>query len=170
MILSQKAVSTYFISFRFSGKISVILFFFTLLTQILYAQNKFVIDGDEVLLRDSGQYKLLTSIHQHDNNSDNIWVEYNRRPGVDEWMRKRNGTKTDYYSTESFLEFFASKDIRILGAFVTYDPCLCIRHRTTSNPDLFLINFKVTKKEWEKILEWDPEISHYAKFIQTIKE
>jgi hypothetical protein len=125
---------------------------------ISYGQQKINIDGDIVYLRDSlnGQFTLLDKIEREKNNEDTFWIQYDRRPGVDPWIKGYRGD--DKFSDKRFIDFFKENKIAILGAITTYDNCLCSKHRTMDSPDMYLINFKISRKEWEKLIEFYPDI------------
>jgi hypothetical protein len=132
-------------------------------TATIYGQKKFFIDGDEIVLRDSldGKVTLLTSITRGQKNAEALWIRYDRRPGVDPWIREPIAGQ-DKYSDENFILYLREKDIPILGSVTTYDNCLCGKHKTMSSPDMYLIFFKIDKRQWERFKEFYPEIGNYA--------
>jgi hypothetical protein len=111
-----------------------------------------------VYLRDSlnGQFVLLDSIEKRGINENTFWVQYDRRPGVDPWTKGYRGD--DKFSDKHFLDFFKENKVFILGAVTTYDNCLCSKNKTMDSPDMYLINFKISRKEWEKLIEFYPNI------------
>jgi len=127
-------------------------------TVISYGQQKINIDGDIVYLRDSlnGEFVLLDSIERKEKTENIFWIQYNRRPGVDPWIKGYRGD--DKLSDEHFVDFFKENKIVILGAVTTYDNCLCSKNKTMDSPDMYLINFKISKKEWVKLIEFYPGI------------
>lgn len=135
-------------------------------TATTYGQKKMFVDGDEIILRDSldGKVTLLTSITRGQKNPDALWIRYDRRPGVDPWIREPIEGQ-DKYSDENFILYLREKDIHIFGSITTYDNCLCGKHKTMSSPDMYLIFFKIDKRQWEKFKEFYPEIGYYAQVI-----
>jgi hypothetical protein len=63
------------------------------ITFVSYGQQKIIIDGDIVYLRDSlnGEFILLDSIEKIENNENTFWIQYDRRPGVDPWIKGYRG-------------------------------------------------------------------------------
>jgi hypothetical protein len=125
---------------------------------LAYGQKKINIGGDVVHLRDSlnGKIILLDSIEKRGKNENTFWIQYNRRPGVDPWLKGYRGD--DKFTDNHFIEFFSEHTILISGAVTTYDPCLCAKQKTMDSPDMYLINFKISKKEWEKLIKFYPGI------------
>lgn len=127
------------------------------ITSILYGQQKINIDGDIVHLKNSpGGFVLLDSIERSVINDDTFWVQYDRRPGVDPWIKGYRGEVR--FSDKHFMNFFKENKISILGAITTYDNCLCSKNKTMDSPDMYLINFKISREEWEKLIEFYPGI------------
>jgi hypothetical protein len=50
-------------------------------------------------------------------NSDAIWITYNRRPGVDPWIKEAVDRETRS-SEDAFIKYWKERDIRILGAYI----------------------------------------------------
>lgn len=127
------------------------------ITSILYGQQKINIDGDIVHLKNSPNgFLLLDSIERSVINDDTFWVQYDRRPGVDPWIKGFRGE--DRFSDKHFMNFFKENKISILGVITTYDNCLCSKNKSMDSPDMYLINFKISRVEWEKLIEFYPGI------------
>jgi hypothetical protein len=138
--------------------------FFTLVTFLCYGQNKIVVDGDELYLKDAPNEKVvfLDSIHRGSQNPGAIWITYDRRPGVDPWIRQMKD-KSKRYSEETFVNFWKEQGITIFGAFTTYDDCQCAKTKATSSPDMYLIHFKISPDDWIKMRESYPDMGDYVK-------
>ncbi|MEJ7643753.1 MAG: hypothetical protein WKF87_04110 [Chryseolinea sp.] len=136
------------------------------MTLTSYGQRTITIDGDEIVLRDSldGKVTLLTSIKKGQRNRNSLWIRYDRRPGVDPWIREPiDGL--DKYSDDNFILYLRKKGIHVFGSITTYDDCLCFKNKMMSSPDMYLIFFKIDKGQWDKFKELFPEIGDYADVI-----
>ena len=132
-----------------------------------FGQQIVVIDGDTLALRDTldGKQVLLSYIERGIQNTDAIWITYNRRPGVDPWIRKTTNQR-DRYSEENFIDFFRTKGIKILGALTTYDNCNCAgKCKAIGCPDMYLIHFKISPTDWSKLKTFYPEIETSLKSV-----
>jgi hypothetical protein len=116
-----------------------------------YGQKKVIIDGDKLHLRDSleGKITLLSSIERGDQNTDALWITYDKRPGVDPWGKD---------SDKNFIKYWNENAISILGMLITYDNCLCYKTKTGSSPDMYLIHFKIPRDDWNKMKELYPDM------------
>lgn len=142
-------------------------FLFTATGLVCNGQNHTVIDGDKILLRDSldGQVVLLSYIERGEKNKDAIWITYDRRPGVDPWIKEATNKETRY-SEDTFIRYWKERDIRILGAITTYDDCHCYKHKRMDSPDMFLIHFKISQDDWSKLKEIYPDIEYYIREVK----
>jgi hypothetical protein len=135
-------------------------------TTTTHGQKIIFVDGDEVVLRDSldGKVTLLTSITRGLKNTEALWIRYDRRPGIDPWIRDPIEGQ-DKYSDENFIMYLRKKDIHVFGSITTYDNCLCGKYKAADSPDMYLIFFKIDKRQWERFKEFYPEIDYYAQVI-----
>lgn len=139
-------------------------FFFTAIRLVCLGQNQTVIDGDRIFLRDSldGKPVFLSYIERGEENKDAIWITYDRRPGVDPWI-KGAANKETRYSADTLIRYWKERGVRILGAITTYDDCGCIKQKRGDSPDMFLIHFKIFPGDWNKIKEIYPDIEDYIR-------
>ncbi|MGC3946412.1 MAG: hypothetical protein QM762_18140 [Chryseolinea sp.] len=116
-------------------------------TITVLGQTQVIIDGDKLNLRDSlqGKVVLLSSIERGSLNQDALWITYNRKPGVDPWG------KDIEMLVENFTNYWTESGVRILGALVTYDNCMCFKTKTMGSTDMYLIHFKLSVGDWEKM-------------------
>jgi hypothetical protein len=119
-----------------------------------HGQKRLIIDGDKINLRDSleGKVILLSSIERGNENRDALWITYNRKPGVDPWTRDLK------VLDENFIKYWKENGVSILGAFITYDNCMCFKTKTMSSPDMYLIHFKLLINDWTKMKELYPDM------------
>ena len=138
--------------------------FFSTATFLCYGQNKIVIDGDELYLKDAPNENVvfLDSIHRGSQNPNAIWITYDRRPGVDPWIRQMKD-KSKRYSEETFVSFWKEQGITIFGAFTTYDDCQCFKTKESSAPDMYLIHFKISEEDWAKMRKIYPGMDAYTR-------
>ena len=133
-----------------------IIFSVTLIlwTSIAHGQKNVIIDGDKLNLRDSleGKVILLSSIERGSQNRDALWITYNRRPGVDPWNKDLKEL------AKNFSKYWNENEVSILGVLITYDDCMCIKTKTMSSPDMYLIHFKVSISDWNKMKELYPDM------------
>jgi hypothetical protein len=127
---------------------------FILVTIVVHGQKEVIIDGDKLNLRDSlgGKVILLTSIERGTQNQDALWITYNRRPGVDPWIKDIGRLDAN------FIKYWTENGLRILGALVTYDNCMCFKTKTMSSPDMYLIHFKLSVSDWTKMKRHYPDM------------
>jgi hypothetical protein len=145
----------------------ILIVFHTTLCLACHGQIQTIIDGDKIHLRDSlnGKVVLLSYIEKGEQNREALWITYDRRPGVDPWIREAVDRETKY-SEDNFIKYWKERDIRILGAITTYDDCQCGKHKTMSSPDMFLIHFKIFSDDWGKLKEIYPEIQGYIREVK----
>ena len=135
---------------------------------ISHGQSAVVIDGDTLVLRDTlrGKEVVLAYIQRGIQNQDAIWVSYDRRPGVDPWIREAPD-RSWQYSEDNFINYLRVKGINILGAITTYDNCQCAgKCRALSCPDMYLLHFKIFPEDWIKLKEFYPEVENHLKTVK----
>lgn len=137
-------------------------FLFTVLILIgltVYGQEYVVIDGDKLHLRDSlgGKIILLTSIERGSQNQGALWITYNRRPGVDPWINDLKDLD------KNFIKYWNENRVKLLGALITYDDCMCFKTKTANSPDMYLIHFKIMSNDWTRMKELYPDMLHDIK-------
>lgn len=77
----------------------------SIMTSFAYGQKKINMDGDEILLEELIDGDLvLSAIKRGDQNNDAVWIRYDRRPGVDPWIRDPV-EGLDRYSDENFIQY-----------------------------------------------------------------
>jgi hypothetical protein len=135
---------------------------FILVTFVANGQNKVIIDGDKLHLRDSleGKVILLTSIERGSQNQDALWITYNRKPNANPWIKDLKELD------KNFVKYWNENGVSIFGALITYDDCLCSKMKTMSSPDMYLIHFKISTNDWTKMKELYPEIQHDSRRME----
>lgn len=148
-----------------------IIAFLLAITTIAKAQSQIVVDGDVVHLTDSlnAKISLLKYIERGDQNKEAIWITYDRRPGVDPWIRNAKD-KSKKFTDENFIEYWEDKNVKILGAITTYDDCRCSKNRTADSPDMYLIHFKVYQRDWDNMRDFYPEIESHLTEVKLTRE
>lgn len=125
-------------------------------------------DGDKLVLRDTldGKKVFLAYIERGIQNQEAIWISYDRRPGVDPWIREASD-RSNRYSEDNFINYFKGKGINILGAITTYDNCeRAGKCKASWCPDMYLIHFKIFLDDWIKLKEFYPEIENHLKTLK----
>jgi hypothetical protein len=107
---------------------------------VTHGQKKTKIDGDKLHLGDSlgGKIIFVTSIERGDKHADAKWITYQKRPGIDPWIKDEN-----------FTTYWADNGIRILGIF----------------EEIYLIHFKVSEADWTKMRELYADFESYVRKI-----
>ena len=148
-----------------TSKILLTVLFLTI-ALISYGQRAVVIDGDRLVLTDTlpGKKVFLEYVERGKQNQHAIWISYDRRPGVDPWIREATD-RSNRYSEDNFINYFKAKGINILGAITTDDNCECDgKCKASWCPDMYLIHFKISPEDWNKLKEVFPE-----NYLKTVK-